>query len=47
METVKEIIKAFCDRYFNYRDRDFFRIGFIFGLVIGVLLGFVLKAVVF
>ena len=44
---MKEIINAFCDRYFNYRDRGFFRNGFIFGLVIGAVLGFVLKAVVF
>lgn len=29
---MKEIIKAFCDRYFNYKDREFFRNGFIFGL---------------
>mgnify|MGYP006996928353 CR=1 FL=1 len=44
---MKEIINAFCARYFNERDRGFFRNGFIFGLVIGSLLGFVLKAMVF
>lgn len=36
-------LKAFCDRYFNYRDRGFF----IRGFIIGVVLGFVLKAMVF
>lgn len=44
---MKEFIKAFCDRYFNQRDRKFFRNGFIFGSVVGTVLGFVLKAVVF
>lgn len=44
---MKEFIKAFCDRYFNQRDRGFFKNGFTFGLVIGALLGFVLKATVF
>lgn len=38
-----EIIKAFCDRYFNSRDRGFF----IRGLVIGTILGFIIKAMVF
>lgn len=36
-------LKAFCDRYFNSRNRDFF----IRGLIIGAVLGFVLKATVF
>jgi hypothetical protein len=44
---MKEIIKAFCDRYFNYRDREFFRNGFIFGIAVGAVLGFILKAVIF
>lgn len=40
---MQEIINAFCDRYFNERDRGFFGKGF----VIGAIFGFILKAVVF
>ncbi|CAK7045389.1 hypothetical protein [Phascolarctobacterium sp.] len=44
---MKEIINAFCDRYFNDRDKDFFGKGFVIGTVVGAIFGFVLKAVVF
>ncbi|MDO5380451.1 MAG: hypothetical protein Q4E98_06210 [Acidaminococcaceae bacterium] len=44
---MKEFIKAFCDRYFNERDRHFFLKGIIVGAIVGTTLGFILKAVVF
>lgn len=44
---MKEFIKAFCDRYFNQRDRHFFFRGIIVGAIVGTTLGFILKAVVF